>query len=280
MQYSKMVLRHLFTFFFFIFGVVLSNVCWSAESLPPEMEGVGVQEHLGVAVSKDLSFVDETGQTVSLQNYLDDKRPVILTLVYYSCPNLCNFLLNGLTDTLRQIPWEIGQQFQIVTISIDPTENSVLAAKKKQTYLKSYGRQNPAIENGWHFLTGSAENIQKIAQEVGFEYRYDTEQKQYAHSAVMVVLSPKGQVSRYLYGITFDPFDLKMSLLEASQGKVGSITERFLLYCYHYDPKGKKYALMAVRILRYGAGLTIIALIAFVYFLSRKKDPMHGSASD
>ncbi|MFO1519106.1 MAG: SCO family protein [bacterium] len=261
-------------FLFYIFFLFFSVLCHfkeglAAETLPVELEGVGVEEHLGNEISQDLSFKDEQGQTVKLKDFFDGKRPVLLTLVYYECPNLCNFLLNGLNEGLQKMNWTVGNQFQIVTVSINPEETPELALKKKAAYLKEYGR--PEGEKGWHFLTGQESEIKKLASEVGFKYKYDADQKQYAHGAVVFVLTPDAKISRYLYGIAFQPRDVKLGLLEATSGKIGNIAEKFLMFCYHYDPKGKKYALYAVNLMKGAAAVTIVGLAFLVLAGSGRK---------
>ena len=248
--------------------VVLAMTVQAAEQTPRELEGVGVEEHMGAKLDLTRTFVDEKGSIVALQDFLKEGKPVILSLVYYGCPNLCSFLLNGLTDSLKELNWTVGEQFDIVHVSIDPTEDAELAMAKRESHLKAYGRN--VKEGAWHFLTGKEANIQALAKEVGFQYRYDKEQEQYAHAAVLIVLMPDGKISRYLYGIRFDPKDLKLALLEASHGKVGNIVEKFLLFCYHYDPQTKKYALFATRLMK-GAGVITVAGIGLLFFTLRRK---------
>lgn len=241
----------------------------AAEKTPYELEGVGIEEHLGSAISLDLPFVDQTGKSVTLRDYFDGTHPVVLALVYYECPSLCNFLLNGLTDTLKALSWSVGQEFQVVAVSIDPAETPELAAAKRQAYLDVYGRA--ASEPGWHFLTGQPDQIAQLAREVGFQYRYDSRQDEYAHAAVTMVLTPQGKLSRYLHGIQFAPRDYKLALLEAANGKIGTLFDRLLMYCYHYDPQGKRYALLATNIMKGAAGATVFGVALMVWALSRMK---------
>jgi protein SCO1/2 len=256
-----------FLLFFVILGWI-PTPAKAAEPLPYELEGVGVEEHLGRQIPLNLEFKDETGQVVSLKKYFDGK-PVLLTLVYYECPNLCNFLLNGLVESLKQMPWTVGDQFNIISLSIDPNEGPELAEKKKKAYLNSYGR--PQAASGWHFLTGSEAPIKELADTVGFKYKYDADQKQFAHTAVVFVITPDGKLSRYLPGIQFFPRDVKLSLLEATEGKIGNVVDRFLMFCYHYDPKGKKYALMATNLMKLGGGITVAGLALLLIVLGRGK---------
>ncbi len=260
------------TFFFslllFAAVVFFSPGGQTAESIPRELEGVGVTEHLGESVDLTRIFVDEQGSPVMLQDLMKEGRPVILSLVYYECPNLCNLLMNGLTDALRSLDWTVGTNFDIVHVSINPNEKPQLAAAKRASYIKAYAREVP--KGAWHFLTGEEPQIQALAKEVGFQYHYDEGEQQYAHTAVLVVLMPEGKIARYLYGIQFEPRDLKLALLEASKGKIGNVVERFLLFCYHYDPKTKKYALFATRLMQ-GAGAVTVLVMGSLILRARRK---------
>jgi len=223
-----------------------------AEGVPQALEEVGVTEHLDAKLPLDLEFRDENGDTVTLGQFFDGEKPVILTLNYYRCPMLCGLMLNGMVDGLEQMKWTPGDQFEIVTVSINPLETPALAREKKQNYLKRYGR--PSAASGWHFLTGNEPEIQRLAETVGFSYKYDPEQQQYAHPAVMFVCTPDGHVSRYLYGIEYPPKRLKLALLEASEGEIGSTLDQIVLYCYHYDPSNRRYSPVAMNIMRVGGG--------------------------
>lgn len=236
----------------------------AAEPVPRELQNIGVDEHLENRIDLGLAFKDEEGKDVELKQYFKQGKPVALFLVYYGCPSLCGFFLNGATDGMKKIAWTPGQEFEIVTISIDPTEKPELAQAKKKSLLKVYaGNDQKRLElaqTGWHFLTGKQENISKITEQVGFKYRYDEETKQYAHSPVMTILTPEGTISRYLYGIEFKGFDLKLALNEASQGHIGNIIDRLVLFCYHYDPKNRQYALYAMNAMRVGGAGTVLIL--------------------
>ena len=231
-----------------LFGLLLSATLVRAEEVPYELKGVGITEHLGSDVSiGDLHFKNDTGEDVALSKFFQSGRPVILALVYYECPNLCNMLLNGLTETLKNLDWTPGERFDIVAVSINPKETPELAAKKKASYLRVYDRAQGAV--GWHFLTGEESQIRKLASQVGFGYHYDEREKQYAHASAIYVLTPEGKISRYLYGIEFKPKDMKLALLEASNGKIGSVVDRFVLFCYHYDPKTRSYSMVINRVM-------------------------------
>jgi protein SCO1/2 len=221
-----------------------------------ELEGVQVDEHLGAQIDLDLRFTAEDGYQHSLREYFSSGRPVILNLVYYTCPMLCNLVLNGQVAALRKIDWTPGKEYEVVTISIDPTENYAIAKSKKATYLESYERPAP----GWHFLTDYNGSVARLASQVGFNYKLDERTGQYAHAAVIFVLTPEGKVSRYLYGINFKPFDIRLALVEAAKEKFGASFESFLLYCFHYDPAAKSYTLFARNIMRIGGLITLLIL--------------------
>ncbi len=249
-----------------------------AEPVPKELQDVKVTEHPDVALPLDAQFVDENGNTVRLGDFFSGDRPVILTLNYYECPMLCGLQLNGLVDGLDGLDWTPGDQFEIVTISINPLETPTLAKLKKQNYIKHYGR--PKAAAGWHFLTGRESDIRRVADTVGFGYRYDPEAKQYAHPAVMFVATPAGHVARYLYGIELPTKTLRLALVEAAKGKVGSAIDRIVLYCYHYDPSTHRYAPVAMNIMRLGGGATLAifgtSLLAFWVRDSRKRRSTDG----
>ncbi|HEU0121454.1 MAG TPA: SCO family protein [Bryobacteraceae bacterium] len=224
---------------------------------PRELEGVGVTERLGTQVDGSLEFVAENGRPVALRNYLNQGRPVILNFVYYSCPMLCSMVLNGVTSSVRELDWTPGKEYEIVTISFDPRETHELAAAKKQSYLASFDRPAP----GWHFLTDSANSAKKLAEQVGYQYHWDKTRNQYAHSAALVLLTPEGKVARYLYGIKYKPFDLRMGLTEAAQGRMsGAKMEQMLLYCFQYDPNARSYVMTAKNLMRAGGAMTVFIL--------------------
>ncbi|MFK8137915.1 MAG: SCO family protein [Bdellovibrionales bacterium] len=228
---------------------------------PEVLTDVGVTEHLGQNIDLNLEFKDHNGETVQLGKYFKGK-PVMLALIYYNCPSLCNFQLNGVTDTMKEMKWSAGKEYEAVFISFEPKETPELAKKKRDSYLELYGREG--AKDSFHFLTGSQENITKIASQVGFGYKWVEEQKEYAHAAATYILSPGGKITRYLYGIAFTAATLRLSLVEAAEGKVGSIADQLLLYCFKYDPSRRGYAFYAFNIMRAGAGVTVIILAAFL----------------
>ncbi len=213
----------------------------------------------------ELAFTDSSGRPVTLREFFDGRRPVLLTMNYSDCPRLCSLQLNGLFRGLEQLDWSLGDQFQMITVSIDPREPPQRAQATKEKYLEAYGRG--AGTEGWHCLVGAEANIRRLADAVGFRYTYVEETKQYAHTAVTMVLTPDGRVSRYLYGIEYTPQVLRLALLEASQGKLGSTVDKLILYCFRYDSAAGRYTPVAQRVMTLGAGFFAAvlggALLAF-----------------
>lgn len=237
---------------------------------PAELEGVGIDEKLNQQVDLDLTFTAESGYPVKLGDYFRKGRPVILNLVYYTCPMLCNLVLNGQTTTLKAIPWTPGNEFEVVTVSIDPTEHFGMAREKKAVYLSNYDRPAP----GWHFLTDKDGNVKKLADQVGFRYKFDPRQNQYAHAAAIMILTPDGKISRYLYGIKFSARDLRLALTEAAEGKFG-ITDRLLLLCFHYDAHARSYVLFATNVMR-GGGALVVLIFGFVLWRLWRRERWPG----
>jgi protein SCO1/2 len=237
-----------------------------ANTRPPRLENVGIEQHLDAQVPPDLTFRDEAGNTVKLGDYFGHK-PLILNLVYYNCTMLCGEALAGLASAMRLVKFDVGNQFDVVTVSFDPRETPEMAAAKKKDYVGRYGRANAAA--GWHFLTGQAGSINALTKAVGFQYQYDPKSNQFAHATAIMVLTPQGRISRYFYGVDFPPKDLRMGLVEASQGKIGNAVDAVLLYCYHYDPETGKYGAMVANILRLAAAATILIMGIFLFILWR-----------
>jgi protein SCO1 len=233
---------------------------------PELLKDVGIDQKLNDTIPLDLTFRDEHGQTVELAHYFGSK-PVILTLVYFSCPMLCTQVLNGLDRSLKLIPLDIGKDFNVVTVSIDPTDRPVVAEAKQAMYTGMYGR--PGAAQGWHFLTGDEPQIKQLANAVGFRYAYDAESKQFAHASVIMVLTAEGKISRYFYGVQYPERDLRLGLVEASQGKIGSPLDQALLYCYHYDPHTGKYGLLISRVIQIAGLLTVVVGGVWLYVLFR-----------
>lgn len=249
----------------------------SGSAIPAQLQGVGITEHLGAPVDiRGLHFTDESGKPVVLSDYFRKGHPVILTLVYYECPNLCNLLLNGLVSSLRKLDWTAGRQFELVTVSIDPRETPELARRKKATYLRAYGREGAA--DGWHFLTGQPGPIAELSSELGYRYKYDARQKQFAHTSAIFLLTPDGKISRYLYGIEFPETNLRLGLLEASSGKIGSIVDRVLLFCCSFDPKANTYTLSAWHVSQIFLGSVAVGLFLFLgIHWQRERSPVPRS---
>ncbi len=231
--------------------------------------GVRIDQHLNWQLPLDAQFRDETGRQTPLGDYFGGKKPVILALVYYRCPKLCGQVMNGLLQTLKVLPFDAGNQFDVMFISIDPTETSDLAAKKKQSYVQEYRR--PGSENGWHFLTGDESEIKKVADATGFRYKYDPTTKLYVHGAAIMVITPKGKIAQYYYGIEFSERDLRLALVQSSEERIGSLVDTALLLCLDYDPIQGKYGFVIIPAMRIMAILVIGALAVFI-IRSIKKD--------
>jgi protein SCO1/2 len=245
-----------------------------SESLgvPQVLKEIGIEQKLGQKIPLDIEFKDEEGRIVKIGDYFNKNKPVILALVYYECPMLCNEVLNGLTGSLKGISLTAGKDFEVVAISFNSKEYDIpeLAKKKKEAYVKRYDRAG--TEQGWHFLTGTQDSIDKITDAIGFKYRWDEKTQQFAHVGGITVLDPSGQISKYFYGIDYAPTDLKFALIEASEGKVGSVVDQLLLYCYHYDPSTGTYGFAILRAVRIGGLLTLLAIVGmFIYFRKKKK---------
>ncbi len=221
---------------------------------------------MGAQIPLDLPFADESGRDVTLRQYFD--KPVILALVYYQCPSLCNMVLNGVLSSVRGLDLTAGKQYEVIAVSFDPRETPQMAAAKKQNYLKDY--RHPGAEAGWHFLTGPETSSKALAAAVGFRYVYDAMTNQYAHSSAIMILTPAGRVARYFYGIQYPPRDLRLGLVEASTEKIGTPTDQVLLYCFHYDPTTGKYALVIMNVLRLAALITLGALLTFMFVMFRR----------
>jgi protein SCO1/2 len=252
------------------------------DGLPKELEGVGVTEHRGDQVPLDLEFTASDGRQVTLAEYFDGTRPVVLTMNYSNCPKLCSIQLNALVDAMRNMPWDLGDQYQVLTVSIDPLETPERAQLTRQSYLQQYGREGGAA--GWHFAVGREENIKRLAEVVGFGYVYLPDSKQYVHAAVLIVCMPDGRISRYIYKVDYDPQTLRLSLAEAGEGKVGSPMDQILLFCFHYDSASGRYGPAAFNLMRVAGGVTVLVLggLLSVYWLREKRrarKPQAQSAS-
>lgn len=240
----------------------------------PELRGIGIDEHLGETVPLDLEFVDERGNAVRLRDLFAPGKPVVLTLAYYECPMLCTFVLNGVSKAVKDLDLRAGEQFSMATISIDPDETAELARGKQARYLESIGGHD---SRQWRFWVSPDNKVKVLADALGFRYVYDARQDEFAHSAVVFVLTDQGVISRYLYGIEHQTRDLRLALIEASAGKVGTIVDRIILFCYHYDPAGKRYVLMATNVMRLGGLVTVGCLSLFLGILWVKEKRRNDS---
>jgi len=240
---------------------------------PQALQGIDVVERLGEMIPETLTFQDETGKTVKLGDYLHQGKPLILVMAYYRCPMLCNLVLNGVCESAKGLDLSLGKDYNILTVSIDSRETWELAAARKTRYKEAFGKSG--VEQGWVFLADPSGNAKVLAEAIGFKYFYDKKRDEYAHPAVIVLLSPEGKITRYIYGISYKQFDLKLSLIEASQGKVGTTIDRLILSCFHYDPKAGSYVPMAMNIMRLGGVITLVVLIAILGSLWMRESRKH-----
>ncbi len=256
---------------FFACCLLIAGIAYAeTASTPAQLPGrVSIAQKLGSRVPLDEIMHDESGRVVRLGDYFNHGRPVLLNFVYFRCPMLCPMVLEGMTSSLTELKFDIGRQFDIVTISIDPRDKASQAAEFKEKYVKRYGRLNAA--GGWHFLTSNDVAIHRVADAVGFQYAYDGVRDQFAHGAAILVLTPDGRTSRYFYGFEFKPRDLRLGIVEASAGKIGNLTDQFLLLCYHYDPAAGRYSRRAMNFVRAGGITTVAVLASFIFLMVRKE---------
>ena len=249
----------------------------SASVKPPGLTNVAIEQRLNEQVPLDLAFRDEAGKPVHLGDYLG-KKPVILSLVYYRCPMLCNELLAGLESSLKVLKFDVGKEFDVLTVSFDPSDTPEAATQKKADILKRYRRAG--ADAGWHFLTGPQESIAALTKAVGFQYQYDAKSGQFSHATAIMVLTPEGKIAQYYYGVEFSPKDVRLGLIQAADNKIGTLADQVLLYCYHYDPNTGKYSAMIGRIIQLSGGATILGLGAMLMLLFRRgSDSDHGRRS-
>ena len=249
------------------------NQAGVSSGLPTVLKNVGIEQKLNEQLPLSAEFRDENGNAVKLGDYFGKDKPVVLALVYYECPMLCNEVLNGLTGSLKGISFDAGREFEVVAISFDTRENEKpdLAKNKKASYLNRYARAG--AENGWHFLTGTQGEIDKVTQAVGFTYEFDEATNQFAHAGGIIIITPDGKISRYLYGIDYAPKDLKFALMDSAEGNIGSPVEQLYLYCFHYNPATGKYGLQILSVMRLMAVFTVLGLggMLFVFWRREKK---------
>lgn len=251
--------------------------------MPPEMAHAGVTEHLDGQLPLATMFRDHTGKPVELGSLFDGKRPVVLTFAYHTCPVVCSMILNQEAQGLRGVDWTLGKDYRAVTISIDPNESLERTAAKRHAILQEYARAGVGDDAGWTFLVGDAKALEAVESAAGFEAQYDPDQKQWAHPSLVMIVKPDGKMARYLYGLEFPPNDLRLGLLEAAEYRTISTVEKIILYCYHYDPKGGKYVLVARRVMQVGGGLVGALVIGFLgaFWLAelRKHKKSRGAGS-
>lgn len=239
-----------------------------AGTMPGPLQEVGYDQKLGEQLPLDLPFRDEAGRPVKLGDYFG-RRPVLLVFAYYRCPMLCDLVVQGTTGSLKALTLDAGKDFDVVVVSIDPRETPEQARKAKRDALAHYGRTG--TNAGWHFLTGPQQSILELTNAAGFRYVYDKERDEYAHAAGILIATPEGRISRYLYGIEYAPRDVRLALVESSAGRIGSFADQVLLYCFHYDPVYGKYSAMTMNILRLGAIVTVLGLGLLIVLLKRRE---------
>lgn len=266
-----------------LFGCIFTAAKSLADQpIPLELIGVGIDDKTGSQLDLGLTFTNEKGEKVRLKEFLTKtQKPVILALVYFECPNLCTLVLNSTVDTIKDINLNAGHDFEVLAISFNPKEKYTLAAEKKAAYVNEYLKtKRPGdVEKGFNFWVGNDANISKLTNQLGFKYKWDNEINQYAHASAIYIITPTGQISRLFYGLMYPPHDVKLALIEAGQGKIGSVMDKILLFCYHYDATAKKYVLVAQKMMTVGAAifLAILAIFMAIFWkkeiLKNKKQP-------
>ncbi len=242
----------------------------SNSATPPQLPGkVAIAQNLNAQLPLDLMLRDETGNIVRLGQYFSHGKPVLLNFMYYRCPMLCPMVMDGVTNAMTELRFDIGKEFDVVTVSIDPRDTPEQAVLKKDQYVKRYGRFGAA--NGWHFLTGPESATKRLTKLAGFQYAYDIKNDQFAHGAVLLAITPQGRISRYLYGFEYKPRDIRLALVEASAGKIGTTSDSILLLCYHYDPATGRYSRTAMNFVRAGGVATMLGLFGFIFIMVRKE---------
>jgi protein SCO1/2 len=236
-------------------------------SMPPILREVSISQNLNGQVPADLVFRDENGNAVRLGDYFGT-RPIVLSLVYFDCPALCTEVLNSQLRSMQAISLNLGKDFEAITVSFEPKDTPALAKAKRDVYAGEYGR--PGAAQNWHFLTGEAQSINALTKSVGFHYAYDPAIKQYAHAAAIMLLTPDGRVDRYFYGVQYPPRNFRLGLVDASHGKIGTLTDQALLFCYQYDPETGKYGMVVMNVVRAGGALTLLVLGIFMFVMFRR----------
>jgi protein SCO1/2 len=269
-----MKLSYFYLIIFIVFPLLSYDPAYtrSKNELPLEVKDLKIQEKTGTKINTELTFLNEEGKQVKLGNVFNNKV-VLLTIVYYRCPTLCGYHLQGLMATLKDLEWTVGKEFEFVAVSMDPTENSELALAKRNSFVEEYKKSSTSRGSsiGWHFLTGDEKSIKELADSVGFPYRYNSGLKQWIHPAVAYVITPEAILSRYLHGIAFDSKELKLSFMAAADGKLGSFIDKFTMFCYQFDPNKNKYTLYAYNLMKIGGLITVIILAAFLFSFYRSQ---------
>ena len=243
----------------------------------PQLEHVSFKQKLNTQLPLGTHFTDENGRDVTLGQYFNGTRPVVLAFVYYSCPMLCTQIMNGVSRAIKVLPFTPGQDFDVVFVSFDPRDKPETAAAKKTALLNYWSTQNQS--GAWHFLTGEEPEIKRVTSAAGFFYMWDEKSQQYAHLSGLLVLTPDGRLSRYFYGIEFSPKELRLALFESGQGHIGSLVDELLLYCYHYDPTTGRYGAVVMNLVRAGGVLTVLAIAGFILLMRRQeRQQMEGHA--
>lgn len=259
-------------FVLLVLAIALLPVAGSARAqtaAPSALKGVGIEEQLGARLPLDATFQDASGETVALASFFESGRPVILNFVYHDCPMLCSVLLESFTQTMKEMEFTAGTDFDILTVSFSALETPDLAARQKERYLGLLGR--PEAAEGWHFLTGTDEQIGQLTEATGFDFKWVASRSEFAHAAALIFVSPDGTITRYLHGLYFEPSNVRKALVEASDGKVGSTVDQILLYCFQYDPTANSYVLHATNLMKLGALLTILCIGFGIWMLRRRE---------
>ena len=240
---------------------------------PEQLKEVSFRQRLNERLPMDARFKDEYGRDVTLGKYFNQQRPVIVAFVYYQCPMLCTQVMNGISSSLRALTFTAGEEFDVVLVSFDPRDNAAAAAEKKRQHLKYWASEQTS--GGWHFLTGDEATIKRVADAAGFTYRWDPQTQQFAHVSGVLVATPEGKLARYFYGVEYSPKELRMALVEAGQGHIGSAIDELLLYCYHYDPEAGRYGVMIMNLVRAAAVLTVASMVGFIVVSRRREHAAH-----
>ena len=273
-------MKFMYYLFFWSVFIPLMTISSSLYLYGQDTESVGIDEQLGKVISIELPLVNSNGHEITLKEIMSSEKPIILVPVYYECPMLCGLVLQGIVKGLKTLSWDVGNEFQVVVVSIDPDEGEFLALEKKNNVLAEYGERGS--RDGWYFLTDSSANLQTIMDEVGFQYYYNDETEEYVHAAGIMFLSPKGKIARYLYGVHFSSIDIQNALFEAADGNVGTTLEKAILYCYSYDENSKTYVSMAWNVMKIGGTITlgiVVLLIGYLWYNQSYKSEKNQTRS-